>query len=84
MTLTDETETTRRALLVRINSEAAERATLETRHGRVWNGAELATDFDVLGFVAPLVVVKRKTDRKLGSLLFQHHPRYHFAFKEDK
>ena len=50
----------------------------------MWNAAELARDFDVLGFAAPLVVVKRKTDRKLGSILFQHQPRYYFAFEEHK
>jgi hypothetical protein len=50
----------------------------------VWNGAELARDFDVLGFVAPLVVVRRKPDGKLGSHLFGHHPRYYFAFQEHK
>jgi hypothetical protein len=76
MTLTDPTESTRRALLAKINSEAAERPALELRYGRVWNEAELARDFGVLGFAAPLVVVNRKTDRKLGSLLFRHHPRY--------
>jgi hypothetical protein len=84
MTLTDETETTRRALLAKINSEAADRPALEIRYGRVWNRAELARDFDVLGFAAPLVVVRRKADGKLGSLLFQHHPRYYFAFQEHK
>lgn len=62
----------------------AERRALEIRYGRVWNGAELARDFDVLGFVAPLVVVRRKPDGKLGSHLFGHHPRYYFAFQEHK
>ena len=84
MTLTDPTESTRRALLAKINSEAAERAALEIRYGRVWNAAELARDFDVLGFAAPFVVVRGKVDHNLGSLLFQHHPRYYFAFQEDQ
>ena len=79
----DTTETKRRAMLAQINSQAAERATLESRHGQVWSAAELAHDFEVLGFAAPLVVVRRRTDNKLGSLLFQHHPRYYFGFKED-
>jgi hypothetical protein len=83
-TTTDSTEETRRTLLVQVNSQPAERAELEARHGQVWNTAELATDFEVLGFRAPFVVVKRKADNKLGSLLFQHHPRYFFAFQEDQ
>lgn len=83
-TSTDCTEETRRTLVVQINSRAAERAELEARYGQVWNTSELAKDFEVLGFAAPFVVVRRKADNKLGSLLFQHQPRYFFAFREDK
>ena len=83
-TTTDPTEETRRTLLVQVNSQPAERAELEARHGQVWNTSELATDFEVLGFAAPFVVVQRKADHKLGSLLFQHCPRYFFAFQEDQ
>ncbi len=28
-------------------------------------------------------VVRRKADDKLGSFMFQHFPRYYFAFHED-
>ena len=84
MTSTDPTEGARRALVAEINCELAERATLETRYGRVWNTAELANDFEVLGFVSPFVVVKRKADNKVGSLMFQHYPRYYFSFEEDR
>ena len=57
---------------------------IECRYGRVWSASELANDFDVVGFAAPFAVVRRKTDNQLGSLLFQHHPRYYFAFQKDK
>ena len=70
-------------MTVCINSSPADRAALESRYGRVWNTAELGVDFEVLGFAAPLVIVKRKADSKLGSLYFQHWPRYYFAFEED-
>ncbi len=80
-TLIDPTQATRRALVAQINSRAAERATLEAHYGQVWNPSELAADFEVLGFAAPFVVVKRKADHQLGSLLFQHRPRYYFAFQ---
>jgi len=80
----DSTEDARRVLVAVINGQAADRATLEERYGRVWDTSELANDFGVLEFAAPLVVVRRKADDKLGSLMIQHHPRYYFAFQEDR
>ena len=35
----------------------------------------------MLGFMAPLVVVKRKSDSPKGSLYFQHSPRYYYGFE---
>ena len=86
---TDPTEEIRRRELVEINqkvqadSEDQERRRLEQEHGKVWNSQELADDFEVLGFLAPYVVAVRKSDRKKGSLQFQHHPRFYFAWEED-
>jgi hypothetical protein len=80
----DGTEDVRRALLREINAEPAQRSIIERRHGRVWSAAELANDFEVVGFAAPFAVVRRKTENQLGSLLFQHRPRYYFAFQVDK
>ena len=80
----DPTEEARRRLLAEINSRARDRSGLEARHGRVWDAVELARDFEVLGFAAPFVVVRRRADRKLGSLLFQHQPRLYFAFRADQ
>ena len=80
----DPTEDARRALVAEINCQAADRAALEERYGQVWDTSELANDFDVLGFAAPFVVVKRKADNKLGSLMFQHHHRCYFSFQEDR
>jgi hypothetical protein len=79
----DATENVRRMLVTEINSQTAERPMLEARYGQIWNPTELANDFEVVGFAAPFVVVERKADHKVGSLLFQHHPRYYFAYKED-
>jgi len=81
--MNDPTEQTRRSLLVAINTEAADREALQSHYGQVWDTSELASEFEVLEFAAPFVIVTRKADRKLGSLLFQHHPRYYFAFEED-
>jgi hypothetical protein len=62
----DETEPIRRVRLVEINSaveshnQQAERKRLENQHGQVWDAMQLAAEFDVIGFAAPYVVVKRK------------------------
>ena len=66
-----------------MNVEPGERAALESQHGQVWEAQELARDFVVLGLMAPFVVVKRKADGAVGSLLFQHHPRYYFDWTQD-
>jgi hypothetical protein len=79
----DETEGIRRILTAVINSNSPERAELERKFGTVWNTEELARDFKVESFLAPFVVVKRKSDGKMGSLMFQHAPRYYFSFTED-
>jgi hypothetical protein len=79
----DPTEETRRALLVVVNAEAADRAALEARYGQVWTSSELANDFEIQGFAAPFIVVKRKSDGKVGSLMFRHHPRHFFDWTPD-
>lgn len=79
----DETESTRRQLVNEINAEPGSRQALEKEHGQVWDTEELDRDFTVDGFMAPFVVVKRKSDGKVGSLEFQHQPRYYYSFTED-
>jgi hypothetical protein len=76
----DSTETLRAALLEDINSHAGTRAALEADFGRVWDTDQLREEFDVIGFLAPFVVVRRKSDGVKGSLSFQHSPRFYFAF----
>jgi hypothetical protein len=76
----DTTENARRELLGAINVEPKERAALEALHGQVWDTDELKRDFDVSGFLAPYVGVRRKSDGVRGSLLFQHRPRFYFRF----
>jgi hypothetical protein len=81
----EEAEVLRKQRLVEINSNAEpERAGLEAKYGQVWNTQQLSEDFSVMGFGAPFVVVKRKSDGVVGSLEFQHHPRFYFNFAEDK
>jgi hypothetical protein len=78
--MTDETEPLRRERLAEINAQPGTREALEAQYGQVWTTAELSEDFEVLGFAAPLVVVRRKSDDKKGSLEFQHNPRLYFNF----
>jgi hypothetical protein len=79
--LIDETETMRRQRLAGINAEPGSREALEARHGQVWSTDEMSLDFEAIGFMAPLVVVRRKSDGKKGSLEFQHNPRFYFSFQ---
>ena len=57
---------------------------IEARYGSVWNTEELQRDFEVLAFAAPYVVVQRKADGTKGSMMFQHYPRFYFAFEPSK
>ncbi len=82
--MTDPTELLRPTRLAEINAIPGSRAELEARYGRVRNTQELAQEFEVLGSLAPLVVVRRKSDGRKGSLEFQRHPRAYFNFLPDE
>ncbi len=88
MSMEDPTETIRIGRVAELtgqvesNDKGAERKRLEALHGQVWNTDELGREFDVIGFAAPLVVVRRKSDGMKGSLEFQHSPRLYFNWME--
>ena len=69
-----------RAELIQELGSDPERASLESKHGQVWDTQELQQDFIVKSFLAPFILVKRKSDGVEGTLMFQHSPRYYFAF----
>lgn len=79
--MSDPTESIRRERLAEINAAPGGRECLEAEYGQVWTTIELSQDYDVLGFAAPLVVVRRKSDGRMGSLEFQHYPRFYFNFQ---
>lgn len=79
----DSTESIRRERLAELNVEPGSLATLEAQYGLVWDTNGLRQDFDVLGFMAPFVVVRRKLDGVRGSLEFQHNPRFYFNFQPE-
>jgi hypothetical protein len=53
-------------------TEATERAE--------WTTEELRRDFEVIGFAAPYVVVRRRVDGVKGTMEFTHMPRVYFDF----
>ena len=79
----DPTENIRRERLAEINAKPGSRDALETQYGQVWDTTQLGDEFEVIGFMAPLVVVRRKVDGQKGSLEFQHSPRLYFSFVLD-
>jgi hypothetical protein len=79
--MTDPTEPIRRQLLAEINAVPGSREYLEAKHGQVWDTQQLSDDFEVLGFMAPLVVVRRRSDGVKGSMMFQGSPRFYFGFE---
>ncbi len=59
-------------------------ADLAAETGQTWDTAALQRDFEVTGFAAPFVVVRRRSDGAVGSLEFTHSPRVYFGWKADK
>lgn len=77
----DPTESIRREMLAEINAAPGSREYLEAKQGHVWDTGQLQEDFEVLGFMAPLIAVRRKADGVKGSLMFQGSPRFYFGFE---
>ena len=76
----DKTKNACRELARELNAEPGNRAALEAKHGQVWDTDELQRDFEVLGFLAPFIAVRRREDGVVGSIVFQHYPRFYFRF----
>ena len=79
----DPTEQIRRQRVAELSAQADIKAALQARHGQVWSTEELRQEFEVIGFMAPVVVVRRKSDGAQGSLEFQHQPRFYFGWAQD-
>jgi len=71
----------RKNLVKEINADPSGRLDLEAKYGQVWDTDQVSQDFEVLGFMAPFVIVRRKADGMKGSLMFQHRPRFYFSFE---
>lgn len=69
-------ELKRREMLANVQQDCAN----ATQH---WTTEEIRREFEVLGFAAPLVAVRRKTDGVEGTFEFTHSPRLYFNWVED-
>jgi len=78
---TDSTEATRKAMLPGMPHLL--RMAIEQGQ-QVWDTTEMREMFDVTGFLAPFVVVRRKSDGVVGTLEFAHTPRYYWGFTPDQ
>jgi len=81
--MSDPTEGVRRMMVNEINSNPGEREALEKVQGQVWDTQQLGQDFDVMGFMAPFIIVRQKSTGKKGTLFFQHSPRFYFGWSPD-
>lgn len=73
-----------RQRLIEAGVPQAELEAVLARGGQVWDTDQLRADFEVKGFMAPFVVVKRKSDGMVGSLMFTHSPRFYYGWTEDQ
>jgi len=48
-----------------------------------WTTQEMTAEFETIGFLAPFVVVRRRSDGVKGTLEFTHMPRVYFGWQED-
>jgi hypothetical protein len=80
----DETEMARRRRLMEINLVPGSREALEAEHGQVWDTDQLMEEFEVIGFMAPICVVRRRSDGQKGSVEFQHSPRLYYGWQPHK
>jgi hypothetical protein len=76
--MNDPTESIRREML-ETNQPYQDLARAEQR----WDTQQLGAEFVVHSFLAPFVLVTRKSDGKRGTLEFTHSPRFYFNFVPD-
>jgi len=81
--MSDQTEPIRREMVAQLNAVEGSREYLESKHGEVWDTTELQEQFEVTGFMAPFVGVRRICDGMKGSVMFQASPRFYFGFSPE-
>lgn len=78
-----EDERRRKMMQEIVNAKEMDRAGLEKVYGKVWDTQELAVEFEVLGFLAPFVMVRRRKNGEKGTMMFQHGPRFYWGFQKE-
>ena len=73
-----------RGLMIAVSTARAEACRAINASEPVWRPDTLKRDFEVLGFMAPFVAVRRRIDGRVGSMSFLHRPRIYFGFLEDE
>lgn len=51
---------------------------------QTWTRDQVLAEFELVGFAAPFVVVRRRSDGVRGTLEFTHSPRVYFNFVRDE
>lgn len=67
----------KRMLLTQLINEGGVPASYD---GPLWTTEEMTQEFEAIGFAAPFVVVRRRSDGLRGTLTFTHSPRVYFDF----
>jgi hypothetical protein len=78
----DKTEATRRDM-IETDEPQKDLAEAIGLSEQTWTTEEMVRDFEVLGFMAPFVVVRRRSDGVKGSLEFTASPRVYLSWKAD-
>jgi len=84
----DPTEPIRRRMIAEESAAGPpSKEALEAAVGRLWTTDELTAEFEVRGFLAPLCVVRRRSDNQVGSLRFSFASdgqRYYHSWEEHR
>lgn len=78
--MNDPTEGARRALIPTMPAELAARVEAGEQ---IWDTQTMQADFEAIGFMAPFIVVRRRSDGVRGTLMFDHSPRWYFGWEPE-
>ena len=80
--LADHTEEMRRKAMDLMKREPASYEDLVANYGadNVWTTEQVKELYEITSFMAPYCTCVRKSDGQVGSLAFQHRPRFYFNF----
>lgn len=78
--MSDPTEDIRRNMIA-TGTPAADLADTVAAEAPTWTTETVSQEFEITGFMAPFVVVRRRSDGQKGTLEFTHSPRVYFDFQ---